>query len=500
MRVLFIMAYPGYLRYFGSTVKLLTDRGHDVTLVFDSLKKQSEGLAALEGASNRIKVRGKHWPARNDVWRFLARRVRGLTDYLRYLEPRFQDAPYLRNRMAKVLPPTFKFLSRVQALPSWIVRLFLGGLSVCESAIPSSARVEAFIKSEAPDVVVVTPLVNPASMQVDLVKAAQALGIRTCVCIASWDHLTTKGLMRILPDRVAVWNETQKQEAEKFHGAPPARIIVTGAQAFDDWFEREVNIAYDEFCKSVGLNPSRPFVLFVGSTASISAPDTEVKFVRQWIAALRAGGSRALSEIGILVRPHPYNSGHWKHADLSDFANVAIWPRNGANPAAAKDRADYFASLHHSAAVVGINTSAMIEAAIVGRPVLTILTPEFQDTQSGTIHFQYLLSANGGCTQVAASLDEHVRQLSQAVNGGGAVPPGSRFVATFVRPRGVDAPCTPILVEAIEELGRLPRPLPRRMSWVLRPLRRALLILARRIQSRALSANSSSLNTQESLQ
>src|SRR3712207_6916201 len=48
----------------------------------------------------------------------------------------------------------------------------------------------------------------------------------------------------------------------------------------------------------------------------------------------------------------------------------------------------FYDSLHHAAAVVGVNTTAMIEAAIVGRPVLTVLDDAFALTQRGTLHFE----------------------------------------------------------------------------------------------------------------
>ena len=53
--------------------------------------------------------------------------------------------------------------------------------------------------------------------------------------------------------------------------------------------------------------------------------------------------------------------------------NAALYGRNPLNPDA---KADYFDSLYHSHAVVGLVTSAFLEAAIVGRPVHTLLLPE----------------------------------------------------------------------------------------------------------------------------
>ena len=50
-----------------------------------------------------------------------------------------------------------------------------------------------FLQREAPDVMLVSPLVDCGSDQVDVIKAARACGVRTAVCVASWDNLTNKG-------------------------------------------------------------------------------------------------------------------------------------------------------------------------------------------------------------------------------------------------------------------------------------------------------------------
>jgi hypothetical protein len=174
------------------------------------------------------------------------------------------------------------------------------------------------------------------------------------------------------------------------------------------------------------------------------------------------------------VRPHPYNSAHWATVEFGDVPNVAVYPRS-ANPVNEADRQDYFDSLHHSEAVVGVNTTAMIEAAIVGRSVLSVLTDEFKDTQQGTLHFRYLLAENGGFLRVARRLDEHARQVAETL----ATPaPGrdacARFVDAFIRPRGRAVAATPVLVDALERLALSGRRAPVRMSPVLYPLRVAL--------------------------
>jgi len=453
-RFLFVMQYPGYLRYFDSTVRLLAERGHHVDVVFDSPHKQPEGMEALEGVAG-ITCLGQT-PRRDDVWTVVGKAVRGTIDYLRYLHPRFANAHYLRNRMRDVLPPLFSFVGRWHSASADTTRRAIAPLLACERAIPSSPVLERFIRSRRPDAVVVTPLVTDRSTQVDIVKSAHALGLPVALCVASWDHLTTKGLMRVQPDLVAVWNEEQQAEAIEFHGVARERIAVTGAQPFDRWFTRQPTDRAS-FCRKVSLDGSKPFVLFVGSTASISAPVAEVDFVRRWIEALRA--VPALRDVGVLIRPHPYNAVHWHDVDLTALPGVAVYPR-AANPVNEADRQDYFDSLFHSEAVVGVNTTAMIEAAIVGRTVHAVLADEFQDTQGGTLHFRYLLAENGGFLRVAGSLPEHAIQVAETLadpaTGREAC---KRFVARFIRPHGIDVNATPALVHALERLAASgPRP------------------------------------------
>lgn len=467
LRFLFVMQYPGYLRYFDSVVRLLADRGHHVDLVFDSPHKQPEGVEALAGFVGDIEWLDRT-PTRGDVWGPVGRAIRGTVDYLRYLDPRFADARYLRDRMRKALPPLFRFVGRWETASARATRGWVGLFLRLERAIPSSQTLEHFIRSRHADAVLVTPLVTDRCPQVDMIKSAQALGVPTALCVASWDHLTTKGLMRIQPDLVAVWNEEQKAEALEFHGAQPAQVLVTGAHPFDRWFERRPT-ERAAFCRKVGLPADKPFVLFVGSTQSISAPTAEVGFVRRWLEALRR--EPALRDVSILIRPHPYNSAHWGDVDLSAVAGVTVYPRSS-NPVNEADRQDYFDSLYHSETVVGINTTAMVEAAIVGRTVHSVLADEFKGTQGGTLHFRYLLSENGGFLRVATSLAEHVCQIVETIETPGIGRERcARFTAAFVRPRGGDVAAAPLLVEALERLAASGRRAPVRPPAWAYPLR-----------------------------
>ena len=138
----------------------------------------------------------------------------------------------------------------------------------------------------------------------------------------------------------------------------------------------------------------------------------EPAFTERWIQAIRGSADPRLKDIGILVRPHPARLDEWKQVDLTGYHNVAFW---GAHPVDAEAKEDYFDSLYYSAAVVGINTSAFIEAAVVGKPVLTVLEPEIsENNQEGTLHLHYLLDEQTRC----AARDAHARRARAAARRG----------------------------------------------------------------------------------
>jgi hypothetical protein len=427
------------------------ERGHHVSVAVNWLRERKKARLDELISEPRIEVAGVI-PKRGDVWTPLARAVRGTMDFVRYLDPRFAEAPALRARMVrKSLPTLLEPLDRIRSLSDRSVNRLQRALQRVERAMPVGRPLSRFLETQKPDVVIVSPLVDASSDQVDLVRAAQAAGITTVAAIASWDNLTNKGHMRVVPDLVTVWNERQREEATTLHGIPSHRVAVTGAQLFDRWFERRPSQSREDFCAMVGLPPDRPIVLYTAPRSSSPDRSSRVPFVRRWMATLRSAAHPLLHDAAILVRPHPFNCDAWEPADFSEFGPVAVWPRRRYTPAAEESRNSFFDSLYYSAAVVGLNTSAMIEAAILGKPVLSLMTGDFAGTQEGTLHFRYLLPENGGFLRVASTLEAHAEQLVEVLRD----PEVSRaqtlrFVEHFLRPHGMEKPCTPILVEALE--------------------------------------------------
>jgi len=365
VKILFLARHYTYFRNFESVLRELARRGHVLHLAVERGETLG-GTAMVEAlAAESPSITYGELPARTaDEWSWVVQRLRLGLDHLRYQHPVFDAAWKLRERSRERTPGAFvRIGSMARALGGFSRRLVTRVLCAMERAVPEDPAISQYLDSQRPDLLLLTPLVDLGSSQIEYLRAARAVRVPTGLCVWSWDHLSSKALIREAPDRVFVWNATQKQEAITLHDVPADRVVVTGARCFDWWFDRRPSRDGETFRSEAGL-ASSPYLLWVCS-ALIHGSAPEAPFVQKWIETLRRSGSSRLRTIPILVRPHPSRQAEWEGVDLSGL-NAVVW---GGNPIDARSRADYFDSLYYSAAVVGINTSAFIEAAILGRPV-----------------------------------------------------------------------------------------------------------------------------------
>jgi len=455
MRILFSATHFGFLRNFQSTIRVLAEHGHELHLVAergDAIDGQK--MADILAAEYPLMTFDRVPVTRHRLWFALGTALRAAQDYWRYLDPRWDHSAKLRQRAAEQCPTLALTLARMPVLgtPTGLARLRRLAHWV-EQRLPPPPEVKAVFDRAKPDLMFLTPLLYFGSRQVEQVRCARQMGIPTLLGVGSWDHLTTKGLIHEVPDRVLVWNEAQKREAIELHAVPEDRVLVTGSQAYDHWFSTSPSLDRDAFFRQVGLDPGRPMLLYLCSSPFI-AP-YEVGFVRSWITAIRGSADLRLRDASLLVRPHPQNARQWANVDLaSEFAQVALWPKTGVNPIGGVARSDYFDSMYYAEAVVGVNTSGMIESGIIGRPVYSVLSDEFAATQDGTLHFQHLKNVEGGLLHLADDLDEHAAQLARLLADGREERQRARqFIQAFVRPHGLDVPATPGVVAEIERLA-----------------------------------------------
>lgn len=125
-----------------------------------------------------------------------------------------------------------KFL--VAALTAYLFGRFSPGIKLARLIDYLLLKQETFrplFQAFKPDLIFSTDLQN--ELDVRLLQEARKAGIKTIGMVRSWDNITTKGLLRIIPDKVIVHNEIIKQEVVRYSRVNLGRISVIGIPHYD---------------------------------------------------------------------------------------------------------------------------------------------------------------------------------------------------------------------------------------------------------------------------
>jgi len=467
MRFLLVAKQQRHAVAYIETIRLLIDRGHRVTIaVQDTGEGEEHRLAGrIDSANFRVLACPA---ARIDEWAGTALTVRRLRDAVHYLQPAFAGSPALQTRFVQKLREeldldveTPALVDILRTVPSEPLARLGQILRLAEDGLPPSSLFDELLRAESPDVVLVCPLVHFGPGQADVVASARRLGLPVWMLLFSWDNLSTKGCMHVEPDLMFVWNEQQRAEAAALHGFPSSRVVVVGAPRFDTFFALRPLMTRRQFLEPLGLDPLAPTVLYLCSSPLV-APD-ELPFVRRWLAALRASSGADARRANVIVRPHPavpllsedtrLTSHTWPAGSrlVAQLAHPFEDRRAVVLQTPHEDPRGLYESLVHSSAVVALNTTAELEAAIVGRPVFTIQPDGTEGAwHQSTLHFHYLTREHGGIVSAASTLEEHLQQLTGALAGEVDPGPTRTFIEAFLRPLGLDRPVHPLLADALE--------------------------------------------------
>jgi hypothetical protein len=302
-----------------------------------------------------------------------------------------------------------------------------------EQALPRQPELDALMREHRPDVVLLTPLLRLGSSQIEVLRSARANGARTGLCVASWDHLSSKARIAELPDRVSCG--TRRRSRRRWNcTAFPRSVVVTGAQCYDEWYERRAVRTREAFCATLGLPADRPLILYACSAFSPPRPSRPA-FVRRWIEGIRACDDPVLRSAAILVRPHPQRHDEWNEVQLSDLPDVTLY---GSHPLDEQSKNDYFESLTYLQRGRRAADECLPRGLRGGPARARVRAARVQGAPGGPDSLPLPADRGGGLFKATESFDTHLRELA-ASSACGAAPGSQRRVrARLHPPRGLD--------------------------------------------------------------
>ncbi len=107
-----------------------------------------------------------------------------------------------------------------------------------------------------------------------LLREAKKRRVPVLALVTSWDKLTARAMIRVLPDQLLVPNEIAREEAIQYHSVPRERIKVVGTPQYDYYITQKPR-PREEFLKRIGAQTNHKILVYcpMGKTYSDSDHD-----------------------------------------------------------------------------------------------------------------------------------------------------------------------------------------------------------------------------------
>lgn len=214
-----------------------------------------------------------------------------------------------------------------------------------------------------PDMVFATDVFHESD--IDMLREAKSRGVETMGMVRSWDNITSKGLNRIIPDRLVVNTPKIKEEAVRYNDVSSEKIDVVGIPHYDHYV-RDVRTPREEVFKKLGLDSKKKTIFFAPPADLYAQKDSVTPKIVQTLRQLDAQLLLRLYLVGSVdlggITPIPGTIAIDAPGSGKDFTQADLTTGDA-------HLADL---LCHSDVVVAFASTLAIDAVVFDKPVVFI--------------------------------------------------------------------------------------------------------------------------------
>lgn len=108
-----------------------------------------------------------------------------------------------------------------------------------------------------------------------LLREARRRAVPVIGFVNSWDKLTARNIMRLVPEKLIVFNELVKEEALKHADMSADDIVISGIPQYD-WHINHTPLSRDAFFGKKGLDPSKKLIVYAPMGKAFSNSDWDI--------------------------------------------------------------------------------------------------------------------------------------------------------------------------------------------------------------------------------
>ncbi len=259
-----------------------------------------------------------------------------------------------------------RILHRVLSRP-----LFISIFRAVDKMLSRNPAFDSYFLRYKPDLILLANLFE--DFEIDFLKSAQRHGVKSVGLINSWDRITARCILRALPEKVIVFNDTLCDEIITHNNVKREHVFVSGIPQYDAYFS-PASVSREEFLTSIGVDPVKKLVVYSPIGGMFSNSDWDIM---DHLHELHMAGKFG-NEVEILVRFSPND--FIKEADLKKrpyllyqipgtrFSSVrsSDWDMNG------RELEELRNTLHHMSLIICYASSISVDAAVFNKPVINI--------------------------------------------------------------------------------------------------------------------------------
>jgi CDP-glycerol glycerophosphotransferase (TagB/SpsB family) len=111
--------------------------------------------------------------------------------------------------------------------------------------------------------------------EIAILREAKKRKISSIGFINSWDKVTARCILRLLPDKAIVFNQTVKQELINYNEMKEENIFISGLPQYDFFFDKPT-LTRDEFFKKKELDPNKKLIVYATMGRTFSTTDWDI--------------------------------------------------------------------------------------------------------------------------------------------------------------------------------------------------------------------------------
>ena len=193
---------------------------------------------------------------------------------------------------------------------------------------------------------------------------------------------------------------------QNLHGLPAEKIVICGAPFFDKWKNFTQINKKSKLTNHRTKSTSTLRIVYLGSSANIIKDETQlIETIRN---QLNQSSVYAVRNSKLYVRYHPAN---WQQGSNLNHQGIEIPASMGTLPSAQNEIEEFAALLLNSHCCIGVNTSAMIDAVLLGKVVFSPLISKSRLKQAKSLHYQRMVST--GAVVVCKDVPNLIKKIEK---------------------------------------------------------------------------------------